>query len=103
MIKKLFPTALYPLLCCGCSSAWYNVSLEPQILTNGDIVYRYADVISLARPANEETEKIRLAYLDEWMNNSKNCSNGYDIIKREVVSTNTTYDSKRVFYFIRCK
>lgn len=86
----------------GCTARHFNVSLEPQMLQNGEIVYRYADVSGLGRPDDPETEQKRLSYMEEWMAASKSCPAGYTVIRRDSIKY-PHQDASRIFYFIRCK
>lgn len=87
----------------ACSPRIFNVSLEPQALQTGELVYRYSDVAGPLRPDDAETEQKRVAYMNEWVANAGICKNGFEVFKRVSITTNTSIDGKRIFYFLRCK
>lgn len=103
MSRHSIVTSFISAALIGCSANAYNVSLEPEIQQDGAIIYRYGDVIAPGRGDTSFDEKDRLGNLDEWMKKAKKCPSGYQIIKKDVISTNTIVDSYRVFYFIKCK
>lgn len=94
--------AIASCLVCSCTANAYNVSLEPIIDTDGRIAYRYSDVITIGRQNTQEAESKRIENMNDWMKKSNNCKNGFSVVAREEVTTNTIVDSKRVFYFIKC-
>lgn len=103
MNKSAIVFSVFSVAITACSPRVFNLSLEPQMLQNGEVIYRYSDVSGPMRPDDTETENKRVRYMNEWMTNSGNCKNGFDVVNRISVSTNTTVEAHRVFYFIKCK
>lgn len=102
-MKNVF-CALVVLTLFGCTMRNSGMTLEPQLYTDGQIVYVYSDLANFAQPDQDAAaEKNRLQDLHDWVVDAAICPNGYEIIKRQPVATRVWAQAKKVYYFIKCK
>lgn len=92
------------VLTTGCTARVVDNKLTPQLLSNGEVVYMYSNLAGpLQKESDKDAEATRLADLKEWMQDANICPSGYDVAKRVVVANYANSESKRIYYFARCK
>jgi hypothetical protein len=88
----------------GCTARVIDNKLTPQLMSNGDVVYVYSNLAGpFQKESDKDAEATRLLDLKEWMTDANLCPAGYEIAKRQVIANFANTESKRIYYFVRCK
>ncbi len=104
MKKRTVFICLSMFTLAGCTARVVDTKLTPQLYANGEVIYMYSDLANIFQPhSDKDAEANRLRDLNDWVIDAALCTNGHEIIKRQVVMSRANSEAGKVYYFIKCK